>query len=170
MTIPFQQDQGEDRMKLSFELNGIEHYLDVEPGEPLLSLLRRLGMKSVKEGCGTGDCGACTVLLNGRAVRSCLMVAPQVQGKRVMTLEGLGTVDDPHPLQEAFLECGAVQCGFCTPGMILVAYELLARTGDPTPDDVRKAIAGNLCRCTGYVKIVDAVLRAAEWKREGRWR
>jgi len=157
-------------MKLSFELNGIEHYLDVEPGEPLLSLLRRLGMKSVKEGCGTGDCGACTVLLNGRAVRSCLMVAPQVQGKRVMTLEGLGTVDDPHPLQEAFLECGAVQCGFCTPGMILVAYELLTRTGDPTPDDVRKAIAGNLCRCTGYVKIVDAVLRAAEWKREGRWR
>lgn len=157
-------------MKLSFELNGIEHYLDVEPGEPLLSLLRRLGMKSVKEGCGTGDCGACTVLLNGRAVRSCLMIAPQVQGKRVMTLEGLGTVDDPHPLQEAFLECGAVQCGFCTPGMILAAYELLTRTGDPTPDDVRNAIAGNLCRCTGYVKIVDAVLRAAEWKREGRWR
>ncbi|HPD06808.1 MAG TPA: (2Fe-2S)-binding protein [Candidatus Bipolaricaulis sp.] len=157
-------------MKLSFELNGIEHYLDVEPGEPLLSLLRRLGMKSVKEGCGTGDCGACTVLLNGRAVRSCLMVAPQVQGKRVMTLDGLGTVNDPHPLQEAFLECGAVQCGFCTPGMILVAYELLTRTSDPTPDDVRNAIAGNLCRCTGYVKIVDAVLRAAEWKREGRWR
>ncbi|MDD5453644.1 MAG: (2Fe-2S)-binding protein [Candidatus Bipolaricaulis sp.] len=157
-------------MKLSFELNGIEHYLDVEPGEPLLSLLRRLGMKSVKEGCGTGDCGACTVLLDGRAVRSCLMVAPQVQGKRVMTLDGLGTVNDPHPLQEAFLECGAVQCGFCTPGMILVAYELLTRTSDPTPDDVRNAIAGNLCRCTGYVKIVDAVLRAAEWKREGRWR
>jgi len=157
-------------MKLSFELNGIEHYLDVEPGEPLLSFLRRLGMKSVKEGCGTGDCGACTVLLDGRAVRSCLMVAPQVQGKRVITLDGLGTVNDPHPLQEAFLECGAVQCGFCTPGMILVAYELLTRTSDPTPDDVRNAIAGNLCRCTGYVKIVDAVLRAAEWKREGRWR
>lgn len=157
-------------MKLSFGLNGVPQYLDVEPGERLLPLLRRLGMKSVKEGCATGDCGACTVLVDGRAVRSCLMVAPQVQGKGVTTLEGLGTVDDPHSLQQAFLDSGAVQCGFCTPGMILVAYELLTRNNDPSPEQVQEAISGNLCRCTGYVKIVDAVLLAAQWKREGKWR
>jgi len=157
-------------MKISFELNGIEQYLDVAPGEPVLSLLRRLGMKSVKEGCGTGDCGTCTVLVDGRSVRSCLMVAPQVQGKRVTTLEGLGTVDDLHPLQQAFLDSGAVQCGFCIPGMVLVAYELLLGNDNPTRDEVAEAISGNLCRCTGYVKIVDAVLLAAKWKQEGRWR
>ncbi|QAA76156.1 MAG: Xanthine dehydrogenase iron-sulfur subunit [Candidatus Bipolaricaulis sibiricus] len=157
-------------MKLSFELNGAPQYLEVDPGERLLSLLRQLGMKSVKEGCGTGDCGACTVLVEGRAMRSCLMVAPQVQGRRVLTLEGLGTLDKPHPLQKAFLEAGAVQCGFCTPGMVLVAYELLTRDPSPTPEQVRQAISGNLCRCTGYVKIVDAVLLAAQWKREGKWR
>ncbi|GAB4307300.1 MAG: (2Fe-2S)-binding protein [Candidatus Bipolaricaulota bacterium] len=157
-------------MKISFELNGELKYLEVDPGERLAALLRRLGMKSIKEGCGTGDCGACTVLVDGRAVRSCLMVAPQVQGRRVMTVEGLGTLDDPHPLQRAFLDSGAVQCGFCTPGMILVAHELLTRNSSPTPDQVREAISGNLCRCTGYVKIVDAVLLAARWKREGRWR
>lgn len=157
-------------MKIAFHLNGIPQYVDAEPGEALLSLLRRLGMKSVKEGCATGDCGACTVLVDGRSVRSCLMVAPQVQGKRVTTLEGLGTVDDLHPLQQAFLDSGAVQCGFCTPGMVLVAYELLTRNAEPTADEVREAISGNLCRCTGYVKIVDAVLRAAQAKREGRWR
>lgn len=157
-------------MKIAFELNGQPQYLDVGAGEPLIALLRRLGMKSVKEGCDTGDCGACTVLVDGRAVRSCLMVAPQVQGRRVTTVEALGTVDDPHPLQRAFLQAGAVQCGFCTPGMVLVTYELLNRNPDPTPNDVREAIAGNLCRCTGYVKIVDAVLLAARWKREGTWR
>lgn len=157
-------------VKLSFELNGAPQYLEVDPGERLLSLLRQLGMKSVKEGCGTGDCGACTVLVEGRAMRSCLMVAPQVQGRRVLTLEGLGTLDKPHPLQKAFLEAGAVQCGFCTPGMVLVAYELLTRDPSPTPEQVRQAISGNLCRCTGYVKIVDAVLLAAQWKREGKWR
>lgn len=157
-------------MKITFNLNRVPQYLDVEPGEPLLSLLRQLGMKSVKEGCGTGDCGACTVLVDGRAVRSCLMLAPQIQGKKVLTLEGLGTVDDPHPLQKAFLDSGAVQCGFCTPGMVLVAYELLLGNDNPSRDEVAEAISGNLCRCTGYVKIVDAVLLAAQWKREGRWR
>ncbi|MBC7093622.1 (2Fe-2S)-binding protein [Candidatus Bipolaricaulota bacterium] len=157
-------------MKIYFELNGVPQYPEVEPGESLLQLLRRLGMKSVKEGCGTGDCGACTVLVDGRAVRSCIAFAARAQGKRIITLEGLGTVNDPHPLQEAFLDAGAVQCGFCTPGMILVAYELLSRHPDPTPEEVRTAIVGNLCRCTGYRKIVDAVMLAAEWKREGRWR
>ncbi|MCR4392484.1 MAG: (2Fe-2S)-binding protein [Candidatus Acetothermia bacterium] len=157
-------------MKIYFELNGVPQYPEVEPGESLLHLLRRLGMKSVKEGCGTGDCGACTVLVDGRAVRSCIAFAARAQGKRIITLEGLGTVNDPHPLQEAFLDAGAVQCGFCTPGMILVAYDLLSRNPDPTPEEVRTAIVGNLCRCTGYRKIVDAVMLAAEWKREGRWR
>ena len=157
-------------MKIYFELNGVPQYPEIEPGESLLSLLRRLGMKSVKSGCETGNCGACTVLVDGRAVRSCITFAAQVRGKKVTTVEGLGSVDDPHPLQEAFLETGAVQCGFCTPGMILVAYELLSRNDDPTPEEVREAISGNLCRCTGYVKIVDAILLAAKWKREGRWR
>lgn len=157
-------------MKLYFELNGAPRYEEIGPGESLLSLLRRLGMKSVKEGCGTGDCGACTVLLDGRAVRSCLIFAAQIRGRRVTTVEGLGTVDNLHPLQEAFLAAGAVQCGFCTPGMILTAYELLSQNDDPKPEEVREAIAGNLCRCTGYRKIVDAILLAAKGKKEGRWR
>jgi len=157
-------------MRIYFELNGEQRYVEIEPGESLLALLRRLGMKSVKSGCEAGDCGACTVLVNGRAVRSCTTFAAQVRGKQVTTLEGLGDVENPHPLQEAFVEAGAVQCGFCTPGMILVAYELLSRNGEPSPEEVREAISGNLCRCTGYRKIVDAVLLAAEWKREGRWR
>ncbi len=157
-------------MKINFELNGVPQYVEVGPGESLLAVLRRLGMKSVKSGCDTGDCGSCTVLLDGRAVRSCLTVAPRVQGKRITTVEGLGTIEDPHPLQRAFLDSGAVQCGFCIPGMVLVAHELLTRKSDPTPEEIREAIAGNLCRCTGYVKIVDAVLLAAEWKRGGTWR
>ena len=156
-------------MKIYFELNGEQQYVDIEPGESLLSLLRRLGMKSVKQGCNTGDCGACTVLVDGRAVRSCITFAAKVRGRRVTTLEGLGSPGDLHPLQEAFLEAGAVQCGFCTPGMILVAYELLSKNDNPTPEEVRAAISGNLCRCTGYRKIVDAILLAAKWKREGRW-
>lgn len=157
-------------MRIYFELNGEQRYEEIEPGESLLTLLRRLGMKSVKQGCDTGDCGVCTVLVDGRAVRSCTTFAAQVQGRKVTTLEGLGDVDDPHPLQRAFVEAGAVQCGFCTPGMILTAYELLERNDDPTPEEVREAISGNLCRCTGYVKIVDAILLAAKRKREGQWR
>jgi len=157
-------------MKIYFELNGEPVYTEIKPGEMLLDLLRRLGMKSVKEGCRTGECGACTVLLDGKPIRSCLTFAAKAKGHRITTLEGLGTPEDPHPLQEAFLEAGAVQCGFCTPGMILVAYHLLSHNPDPSPDEVRAAISGNLCRCTGYVKIVDAVLTAARWKREGKWR
>ncbi|MGY4707008.1 (2Fe-2S)-binding protein [Candidatus Bipolaricaulota sp. J31] len=157
-------------MKIYFELNGEPRYVEIKPGEMLLDLLRRLGMKSVKEGCRTGECGACTVLLDGRPIRSCLTFAAKVKGHRITTLEGLGTPEEPHPLQEAFLETGAVQCGFCIPGMILVAYSLLSRNDHPTPEEVRGAIAGNLCRCTGYVKIVDAVLLAAERKRKGEWR
>jgi carbon-monoxide dehydrogenase small subunit len=157
-------------LKIYFELNGEPMYVEIKPGEMLLDLLRRLGMKSVKEGCRTGECGACTVLLDGKPVRSCLTFAAKIKGHRVTTLEGLGSPANPHPLQEAFLETGAVQCGFCTPGMILVAYDLLSRNPDPTPEEVRGAITGNLCRCTGYVKIVEAVLLAAKRRREGVWR
>lgn len=157
-------------MKIHFELNGKPQYVEVGPGESLLALLRRLGMKSVKEGCSTGECGTCTVLLEGKPIRSCLTFAPKVQGKRVTTLEGLGTLGDPHPLQETFVEAGAVQCGVCTPGMILTAYALLEEDPDPTPHKVREYLVGNLCRCTGYQKIVDAVLLAAQQKREGQWR
>ena len=157
-------------MKIYFELNGEQKYVEIRPGEKLLDLLRRLGMKSVKEGCRTGECGACTVLLDGNPIRSCLTFAARVKGHRITTLEGLGSPEKLHPLQEAFLETGAVQCGYCTPGMILVAYHLLSRDPDPSPEEVREAIAGNLCRCTGYVKIVDAVMLAAERKRKGEWR
>ncbi len=159
-----------ERVSVSFALNGSACDVEVEAGESLLHLLRRMGMKSVKEGCGTGECGACTVLIDGRAVRSCLTFAPRVAGKVVTTLEALGTTHDLHPLQEAFLEQGAVQCGFCTPGMVLVAYALLQENPDPEAADISAAMAGNLCRCTGYKKIIDAVLLAAQRKREGHWR
>ncbi len=157
-------------MKVYFELNGNPQYVEVEPGESLAHLLRRLGLKSVKIGCDVGDCGSCTVLVDGKAVRSCITFAAQVQGKKVLTVEGLGTLAQPHPLQQAFVEAGAVQCGFCIPGMILVAYELLSRTDNPSEEQVREAISGNICRCTGYNKIVDAVMLAAAWRREGRWK
>lgn len=157
-------------MKIQLELNGGPHYVDIEPGESLLSLVRRLGTWSVKSGCDVGDCGSCTVLMNGRPVRSCITFAAKAQGGSVTTVEALGTPEDLHPLQEAFLEAGAVQCGYCTPGMVLVAYDLLTRVDDPSADEVVQAIAGNLCRCTGYRKIVEAVQLAARRKAEGRWR
>ncbi|HDI10738.1 MAG TPA: (2Fe-2S)-binding protein [Candidatus Acetothermia bacterium] len=156
-------------MKIYFELNGEPQYVEIEPGERLLDLLRRLGAKSVKEGCGTGECGSCTVLLDGRPVRSCLTFAAKANGHRVTTLEGLAPDGEMHPIQRAFLETGAVQCGFCTPGFVLTAYAFLRENPDPTPEEVREALVGNLCRCTGYVKIVEAVLLAAQWKREGVW-
>ncbi len=157
-------------MKLQFELNNAQHYVEIEPGESLLALVRRLGAWSVRSGCDVGDCGSCTVLLDGKPVRSCLVFAAKAQGRKVTTVEALGTPDDLHPLQQAFVEVGAVQCGYCTPGMVLVAYELLARVARPSPQEIRQAIAGNLCRCTGYRKIVEAVELAAAWKSEGRWR
>ncbi len=159
-----------ESLAVRFVLNGRPCDVGVEAGESLLHLLRRIGMKSVKEGCGTGECGACTVLVDGRPVRSCLTFAPRVNGKTVTTLEALGTTHDLHPLQEAFLETGAVQCGYCTPGMVLVAYALLQENPDPEATEISAAMAGNLCRCTGYTKIVDAVLLAAQRKREGLWR
>jgi len=150
-------------MTVSFQLNGRRVGLEAEPNRTLLDLLRAdLGLTSVKKGCEQGECGACTVLLDGLPVNSCLVLAPQVEGRAVATVEGL--VDDPvmGALRGAFMEDGAIQCGFCTPGMLLSAYALLRRNPRPTAEEVKTAIEGNLCRCTGYVKIIEAVLDAAE--------
>jgi aerobic carbon-monoxide dehydrogenase small subunit len=136
---------------------------DVWEGESLLYVLReRLGLPGSKNACEQGECGSCSVYLDGDVVCACLVAAGQAQGRDVVTVEGLGTDDELHPVQVAFLESGAVQCGFCTPGLLVAVHDLLAR--DPSPDDdtVREALAGNLCRCTGYEKILDAVRVAAE--------
>ena len=148
-------------MRISFTLNGRSTATDVHPGTTLMELLRGLGAASVKDGCARGDCGSCAVLLDGRAVTACLHFAGQVEGRRVTTVEGLAGEDGLHPLQQALLDAGGVQCGFCTPGMLMAATDLLDRIPDPTDDEVRTGLAGNLCRCTGYVKIVDGIRDAA---------
>ncbi len=148
-------------MELELRINGVTASQDIAPGESLLTLLRREGYCSVKQGCETGECGACTVLVDGIARPSCVMLAAQAGGCALTTAESLGTAERLHPLQAAFIEVGAVQCGFCTPGMLLSAQSLLARNPAPTESDVRDALSGNLCRCTGYEKPVLAVMRAA---------
>lgn len=154
-------------MQIRLTINGKVHEPDVSAGETLLELLRRLGLKSVKFACGTGNCGACTVLLDGKPVLACLMVAPQADGRSVTTVEGLSADGGLHPLQQAFMELGAPQCGFCTPGMLMSAVGLLSENPDPTRQEIREAISGNICRCSGYVKVVDAVIAAAKALREG---
>lgn len=152
---------------LSFTLNGRPVRVETSPGRRALDLLRDdLGLTAAKEGCGSGECGACAVLVDGEARLSCLMLAAQLQGREVVTAEGLGSLEQPHPLQAAFAANGAVQCGYCTPGMTVAASELLARNPSPEQGEVREALSGNLCRCTGYVKIVDAVMDAARKLRE----
>ena len=149
------------------QVNGVGHEISVEPRELLLDALRGpLGQTSVHAGCEQGACGACTVLLDGEAVRSCLMFAVQAGGATITTVEGLARDGNLHPLQEAFSECHALQCGFCTPAMVLAALELLQRDQDPSPDEVEDALAGQICRCTGYTSIVDAVTRAGAQMRE----
>jgi len=147
---------------VTLNVNGREHYVALAPNVTLLQALRDLGYTDVKNGCEKGDCGACAVLLDGKAVNSCLVLAWQAEGAEVVTNAGLGTMDNPHPLQEAFADAGAAQCGYCTPGMIIAAKALLDRNPHPTEDEIREAISGNLCRCTGYVQIVKAVQVAAE--------
>lgn len=145
-------------MQITFNLNGKTITLDVEPTETLLHVIReRLHLTGTKEGCGRGDCGACTVLMDGNAVNSCLMLAPQADGHSLTTIEGLAEDGQLDIIQQAFIDAGAVQCGFCTPGMILSAKALLSRNPNPTEAEIRTAISGNLCRCTGYIKIVDAI-------------
>jgi aerobic-type carbon monoxide dehydrogenase small subunit (CoxS/CutS family) len=149
-------------MTIQFRLNGTAVEWEVLPGERLVDALRRHGFMGTKYGCGTGECGACVVLLNGKPVNSCLVLCPRVDGESVTTIEGIGTVQQPHVLQQEFARNGAVQCGYCTPGMILSAHALLEKNDSPTGQDVCDALAGNLCRCTGYVKIIEAVLSAAK--------
>ncbi len=149
-------------MIIALTINGQDKQLRVEPGENLLTVLRREGYFGVKNGCGEGDCGACTVLLDGQPVNSCLLLAVRVAGHKITTIEGLGTPEQPHPLQLAFAEAGAVQCGYCIPGSILSSYALLQRNPDPSDSQICDALDGNLCRCTGYVKKLDAIHRAAK--------
>ena len=145
---------------VKFTLNGKEQTFSVSPEKSLQDFLRESGLKSVKAGCREGDCGMCTVLVNKTPAKSCLLKMKSMDGKTVETLEALGTEDNLHPLQQAFLETGAIQCGFCTPAQILTAKALLDKNKNPQFDDVRNALANVLCRCTGYVRIVDAVMRA----------
>lgn len=158
-------------MRVALQLNGEAVELEIKPNRTLLELLREdLALIGTKEGCGIGECGSCTVLLDGWPIRSCLALAVEARGREVTTIEGLAKGERLHPLQESFIRNGAIQCGFCIPGMLLAAKALLDEKPHPTEQEVRAAIAGNLCRCTGYVKIIDAILAAGEDSRsaEGR--
>lgn len=158
-----------DIEQITFQLNGEPVTVYADPAESLLHLLRhRLGFMGTKEGCGRGECGACTVLLDGKAVNSCLVPAGKAMGKYVRTIEGVFCGSSNHPLQRAFVEKGAVQCGFCTPGMILSAYALLSENPVPGREEVKTAISGNLCRCSGYKQIEEAIIAAAEEINENR--
>lgn len=151
-------------MRISLTVNGTAHDVDdVWEGESLLYALReRMGLPGSKNACEQGECGSCTVYLDGLPVCSCLVAAGQAQGRSVTTVEGLASEGELHPVQQAFVECGAVQCGFCTPGLIVSTHDLLERNPAPSDPEIREALAGNLCRCTGYEKILDAVRQAAD--------
>ena len=154
---------------ITLHINGQPYELLVEPRRRLLDAIRYdCQLTGAKEGCGTGDCGACTVLLDGRTVCSCLTLAVAADGREIATIEGLADADGLHPVQEAFMRCGALQCGICTPGMILATKALLDENPNPTLEDVQRGLANNLCRCTGYAKIIDAALSAAEVMRARR--
>jgi len=149
-------------MRVTLRVNGEQHETDVWEGESLLYVLReRLGLPGSKNACEQGECGSCSVLYDGKLVCSCLVLAAQAEGHEVVTVEGLGGDGRLHRVQEAFVAAGAVQCGFCTPGLVVAAADLLERTADPSEDEIREALSGNLCRCTGYAKIFDAVRLAA---------
>ncbi|OGS07672.1 MAG: hypothetical protein A2270_08345 [Elusimicrobia bacterium RIFOXYA12_FULL_51_18] len=148
--------------RISLTVNGVKKNFAVKNNEFLLNALRRYGYKGAKKGCDTGDCGSCTVIFNGKPALACLIPAFTAHGAEITTIEGVGTVRNPHPLQEAFVEAGAVQCGFCIPGMILSSKHLLDVNPSPSEDDIKKYLDGNLCRCTGYVKQIQAVKMAAK--------
>ncbi len=148
---------------ISFIVNKRQFDIDVEPNHTLLDVLRdQLDITGPKECCGVGECGACTILLNGKAVNACLILAVEANGKEIVTIEGLGGPDSLSPMQQAFVDAGAVQCGFCTPGMIMAAQYLINTNPNPSEEDVRVALAGNLCRCTGYSRIIQAVLSLSQ--------
>jgi len=151
---------------ITLRVNGREHDVALPPNTTLLTALRDLGYTDVKNGCEIGECGACAVFLNGEAVNSCMVLAHQADGAEIVTNAGLGTMQDPHPIQEAFADAGAIQCGFCTPGMVISTKALLDRNPDPTEAEIREALSGNLCRCTGYGQIVEAVRLSAKRLRD----
>jgi len=157
------------KKKVEFQLNGKKTTLEVPSHRLLLDLLRdEIGLTGTKEGCGTGDCGACTVFLNGKPVNSCLVLSGEIDGAELVTIEGLKIGPELHPVQKAFIEDGGVQCGYCTPGMLMMVKSLLDENLNPTEEEIRFALSGNLCRCTGYAKIVLAVQDAAKELRDGR--
>lgn len=157
-----------EKHEISFKLNGEPIQVLVEPDLLLVDLLRdHLNLTGTKVGCREGDCGACTVLVDGKACNSCLILAVEMDGKEVTTIEGLGDYGHLHPLQQAFIDEGAIQCGFCTPGMILAAKALLDVNPNPSEEEIRRAISGNLCRCTGYSKIIRAIAKVAEQSQLG---
>jgi len=150
---------------IELKVNGDNYEVRVEPWRTLAEVIREdIGLTGTKEACSTGECGACTILLDGMPVNSCLVLAVEAEGKDIMTIEGLAEGDKLHPLQEAFVRHGAIQCGFCTPGMLLSAKALLDENPHPTEEEIKEAISGNLCRCTGYVKIIEAILAVAGGK------
>jgi carbon-monoxide dehydrogenase small subunit len=152
-----------NQCEVSFTVNGVAHTVSVYPMERLLDVLRtELGLTGAKEGCGEGECGSCSVLMNGELVNSCLVPVLQAQGATLCTIEGLARDGVLHPVQKAFLKCGGAQCGICTPGMVMATVHLLRRNPSPTLDQVREGLGGNLCRCTGYTRIFQAVLEAAQ--------
>jgi carbon-monoxide dehydrogenase small subunit len=154
---------GKAKRDVSVTVNGEVQRLRVHPMERLLDVLRNeLGLTGTKEGCGEGECGSCSVLLDGLLVNSCLVPIAQADGSNVVTIEGIAAHSLLHPLQKAFLECGGAQCGICTPGMILAAVHLLEKKPEPTQAEIREGLAGNLCRCTGYMQIFEAVAKAAQ--------
>ena len=148
--------------EIVLHINGQDYPVKVEPDELLVDVLRgRLWLTGTKKGCGTGDCGACTVIMDGRPVTSCLVLAVAAEGKSIETIEGMASGEELHPLQQSFIDYGAVQCGYCTPGLLMMAKHLLEHNPTPSEDEIRAGIAGNLCRCTGYTKIVEAIQAAA---------
>jgi carbon-monoxide dehydrogenase small subunit len=150
------------KMKLCFTLNNESVQMETDEDRRVVDMLREeFGLTGTKEACGTGECGACTILVDGESRLSCLMRAAQIEGRSVVTIEGISEGNQLHPVQQAFIEAGAVQCGFCTPGMVLGTIDLLRRTPHPSREAIREGLSGNLCRCTGYQKIVDAVEKAA---------
>lgn len=152
-----------EKMKLTLKVNGITQSVEAWPMARLLDVIREeLGLTGTKEGCGEGECGACSVILNGKLVNSCLVPAVQAEGAELRTIEGVASDEQLHGVQESFLQCGGAQCGICTPGMIMAAVDLLQRCPHPDEAQIRDGLAGNLCRCTGYGKIVDSVAQAAE--------
>jgi len=153
--------------QIELTVNDVKHEIDVQPWDTLLDVIRdRLGLTGTKEGCGLGECGACTVIMNGKTVNSCLVLAVEADGKQITTIEGLAKGNKLHPVQQAFIDEGGLQCGFCTPGMIISTKAMLDENPNPTEEEIRRGISGNFCRCTGYTKIIKSI-QSVSSKKEG---